>query len=47
MTTEQATELIELLKTSNALGEYIAGFLLFLVIVVICHYAYKFFNMFF
>ena len=47
MTVEQATELIQQATITNSYLEYITGFLLFLVIVVLCHYAYKFFSMFF
>lgn len=47
MTTEQAQTLIELMTTNNQYLQYVTGFALFAVIVVICHYSYKFFKMFF
>ena len=45
--TEILNRLNEQLKLNNELMQYAAGFLLFVVIVIICYLAYKFFNMFF
>lgn len=40
-------QIIALLSDMNTYLYYIYGFILFFVVVVLCVYAYKFFNMFF
>lgn len=47
MTEAQATALLEQAQLTNDLLTYVAGFLLFLVVVVLLHYSYKFFRLFF
>lgn len=45
--TQQLTDIQTALSTNNDLLEGIASLLFVGMIIVICHYAYKFFNMFF
>lgn len=47
MTEEQILNLLEITQQNNDLLKYIAGFLLFGVVVVLLHYCYKFFKIFF
>ena len=47
ITTEQAVEIIELLTQQNEFLGYICGIAIFGVVVILCRYVYKFFNMFF
>lgn len=47
MTEEQAIQLLEQTQLTNDLLSYIAGFLLFGIVVVLLHYIYKFFRIFF
>lgn len=44
---ENQNQIIELLNQQNTYLYYIEGFFLFIVIVVLCVFAYRFFNMFF
>lgn len=47
MTEEQAILMLEQIALANELLMYIAGFVLFFVVVVLLHYAYKFLRIFF
>lgn len=47
MTEEQVLSLLQTTQQNNELLRYIAGFLLFGVVVVLLHYCYKFFKIFF
>lgn len=45
--TESFNSVIGQLVTLNELTQYLAGFALFFVIVILCYFAYKFFRIFF
>ena len=45
--TESFNSVIGQLVTLNELTQYLTGFVLFFVIVVLCYFVYKFFRIFF
>ena len=45
--TESFNSVIGQLVTLNELTQYLAGFALFFVIVILCYFVYKFFRIFF
>lgn len=46
MTEQQTADLLQKVELANSLLTYVSGFLLFIVVVIVAHYTYKFLRIF-